>query len=60
MARSIYRKKLIAFDKDLLKRIERERKLQKLDFTKFVRKAIQQYIVSLEFNRAAKEDTERD
>jgi len=51
--KSIYRKILVAFDTDLLKRIERERKIQKLDRTKFIRQAVTAYIVNEEFRRAA-------
>jgi metal-responsive CopG/Arc/MetJ family transcriptional regulator len=50
--KSIYHKLLVAFDVKLLRRIDRERKLQKLDRTKFIRKAITAYIVSEEFRRA--------
>ena len=53
--RNIYRKILVAFDKDLLKRIDTERKFQKLDRTKFIRKAVKAYIVSEEFRRASGE-----
>jgi hypothetical protein len=52
MVISIYRKILIAFDRDLLKRVDREARLQKLDRSKFVRKALAAYIVSEEFRRA--------
>lgn len=51
MVKTIYRL-LVAFDRDLLKRIDRERKLEKLDRTKFIRKAVTAYIVSEEFRRA--------
>jgi hypothetical protein len=56
--RSIYRKILIAFDNDLLNRIDRERRLQKLDRTKFIRKAVKAYVVSEEFRRASGERSE--
>lgn len=56
--KSIYRKILVAFDADLLRRIERERRLQKLDRTKFIRKAVKAYVVSEEFRRASGEQTQ--
>jgi metal-responsive CopG/Arc/MetJ family transcriptional regulator len=49
---NIYRKILIAFDRDLRKQVNREARLQKLDRSKFVRKALAAYIVSEEFRRA--------
>ncbi len=54
--KSIYHKILVAFDGNLLKRIERERKLQKLDRTKFIRRAVTAYIVNEEFRRAAEQN----
>jgi metal-responsive CopG/Arc/MetJ family transcriptional regulator len=56
----IYRKILIGFEKDLLKRVDREAKLHKLDRNKFVRKAVLAYIVSEEFRRASGEQDERE
>ena len=56
--KSIYHKILLAFDIDLLKRIDRERKLQKLDRTKFIRKAVKAYVVSEEFRRASGEQNQ--
>jgi metal-responsive CopG/Arc/MetJ family transcriptional regulator len=58
--KSIYYRILIAFDKELLKRIDRERKLQKLDRTKFIRKAVKAYVVSEEFRRASGEHNDQD
>ncbi len=55
-AKSIYRKILIGFDKELLKRLDAERRLQKLDRAKFIRKAVLAYVVSEEFRRAAEEE----
>ena len=49
--KAIYRKLLLALDADLLKRIDRERKLQGLDRTNFIRRAITKYILSLEAHR---------
>ena len=50
---NIYRKILIGFDKELLHRVNREARSQRLDRTKFIRKAIRAYIVSEEFRRAS-------
>jgi metal-responsive CopG/Arc/MetJ family transcriptional regulator len=53
--KSIYRKILVGFDKELLNRLDAERKLLKLDRTKFIRKAVLTFIVSQKFKRAAEE-----
>jgi len=55
VVKSIYRKILVAFDLDLLKRIDRERKLQGLDRTKFVRQAVLQWTNYLMQQRDHKE-----
>jgi hypothetical protein len=62
----VHRKILVGFDKDMLSRIDDERKLQKLDRTKFIRQAVLQWTNHLmqqrdlrEFSKAASDSRKK-